>query len=254
MTKETSPPRNHRRRNSPEQIQLPPPMPPRPIMLATPSQGYPFPVMGGTPREEEAPRIPQKKVSVQLPTPSHRRRKAAPEGDGWDTPGSSAANSRTGTPADDSRPFAMTRMSSTFSSSSSDATPSSSSCETPDDEAGSSSSSDVEDDDENDYREVAAAKAARRLRKQLEPARPTTPAEMVHARTKHAGSTPGAPPPAPFYHPDFDHPPDTLLDREDVRTQEDERSPESSETSSPAKEAKVNPLSNVIEGMSLSRA
>lgn len=149
----------------------------------------------------------------------------------------------------------MTRMSSTFSSSSSDATPSSSSCETPDDEAGSSSSaSDVDDDDENDYREMAAGKAARRLRKQLEPARPTTPAEMVHARTKHAGSTPGAPPPAPFYHPDFDHPPDTLLDREDVRSQEEERSPASSETSSPAKEAKVNPLSSAVEGMSLSHA
>lgn len=259
MTDETSPPRNHRRTNSPQQIKLPPPMPPRPTMLATPSQGYPFPVMGGTPREEEEPRIPQKKVSVQLPTPSHRRRKAAPEGDGWDTPGSSAANSRTSTPAEDSRPFAMTRMSSTFSSSSSDATPSSSSCETPDDEAGSSSSSaDVEDDDGNDYREMAAAKAARRLRKQLEPARPTTPAEMVHARTKHAGSTPGAPPPAPFYHPDFDHPPDTLLDREDVRAQEEGRSPGSATsspaTSSPAKEAKVNPLSSAVEGMSLSHA
>ncbi|GAA5862597.1 hypothetical protein JCM3774_001073 [Rhodotorula dairenensis] len=267
MPEEHSPPRNHRRTNSPQPKQLPLPMPPRPIMLARPSQGYPFPVMSPpTPHDEQVP-PPQKKVTVQLPTPSRRHRKAAQENDGWDTPPSSAPNSRASTPAgDSSRPFAMTRMSSTFSSGSSDATPSSSSCETPDDE-GASSSSDAEDDhddqadgpgsDEGAYREQAAAKATRRLRKQLKQAGPPTPADMVYARTKHAGSTPGAPPPAPFYHPDFDHPSDTLLDREDVRTQDEAgetRSSPGSGRSSPRTGVAANPLSNRIESMSLSQA
>lgn len=275
MTDEHSPPRNHRRTNSPQQNNpLPPPMPPRPIMLARPSQGYPFPVMSPSTPHDEQVLPPQKKVSVQLPTPSqHRRRKAAQQNDGWDTPPSSAPNSRVSTPSasgggDPSRPFAMTRMSSTFSSGSSDATPSSSSCETPDDE-GASSSSDVggEDDDADDdaeqkyragdsdgpYREQAAAKATRRLRKQLKQSGPPTPADMVHARTKHAGSTPGAPPPAPFYHPDFDHPSDTLLDREDVRTHDEDEEAHSGR-SSPRKEMTANPLSNRIGGMSLSQA
>ncbi|GAA5976430.1 hypothetical protein JCM10908_005498 [Rhodotorula pacifica] len=263
MAQDPSPPRNHRRTNSPKQIQLPPTMPPRPVMLATPSQGYPFPVMPsqpGTPREAFPPSSSQhKKVSVQVPTPSqqqHRRKKVAPEGDGWDTPLSSAPSSRTQTPAGDSRPNGMTRMSSTFSSSSSEATPSSSSCETPDDSSSSDPDDGAENDDDcdeeqerNDYREKAARKAASRLRKQLASSRPTTPAEMVYARTKHAGVTPGAPPPAPFYHPDFDHPSDTLLDRQDVRIQDETYSPKPS----PRREAKVNPLAAGLAGMSVSR-
>lgn len=245
-------PRNHYRTSSPPNAKPPAPAPPprRPIMLATPSQGYPFPVMTVSESQESAEPAVQarKKVTVQVPAAQQQPR--SKEGDGWDTP--------------DQRPSGMTRVSSTFSSGSSDGTPSTSSCETPDDEDdldgdGVGTAADDEsieealegDQDERPHGRAdelggKAVRAPKRVH--IKQSRPTTPAEMVFARTKHAGTTPGAPPPAPFYHPDFDHPSDSLLDRDDVR--DGSESPEAADASSPRR-ISSNRLSNRVSGLTL---
>ncbi|GAA6018483.1 hypothetical protein JCM8202_001394 [Rhodotorula sphaerocarpa] len=257
MSKESSPPRNHHRTSSPPNAAhlLPPPVPRRPTMLARPSQGYPFPVMQYGP-----PAPPAKKVTMAMPAPQHRR-KIVRQDDGWDTPtsdrGSRSPDEEEVEAEAEKRPAGLQRGASSFSTSSDEATPSSSSCDTPDDDEVASTDNDepraelVEGPDGQGRRGNLAVKAAtRRLKKQLQPSRPTTPVEIVHARTKHAGSTPGGPPPAPFYHPDYPHAPDSLLDQQDVRSRESQSPPQ--DTAEQANGARANPLSKRVSGMTLS--
>lgn len=259
MSKESSPPRNHHRTSSPPNAAHlpPPPVPRRPTMLARPSQGYPFPVMQYGP-----PAPPAKTVTMAMPAPQHRR-KIVRQDDGWDTP-TSDRGSRSPDEEEveaeaeaERRPAGPQRGASSFSTSSDEATPSSSSCDTPDDEVAStdndepSAELDESPDGQGRRGNLAVKAATRRLKKQLQPSRPTTPVEIVHARTKHAGSTPGGPPPAPFYHPDYPHAPDSLLDQQDVRSRESQ-SPPQEDTAEQANGARANPLSKRVSGMTLS--
>ncbi|BGP38501.1 hypothetical protein JCM10450v2_002449 [Rhodotorula kratochvilovae] len=229
---------------------LRPQRPPKPVRLATPSSGYPFPLMVTTPKEEVVPTLEPYRDARRPDAP---QRKATPQGDGWDTPSSTAALSRASSAASRHSSNAPQRLAplpgltSAFSDCSSSA--SSSSCSTPLDSApGSNAVSpfvlDVDDANPKVMRSPLAA--------------PTTPAEVAHSRTKHAGSTPGAPPPAPLMHP---HPPvaQQVLDLEDVRSNaSSSSSPGGSQASSraaspdrtPRKDR--NPLVQGLGGLSMS--
>ncbi|GJN87294.1 hypothetical protein Rhopal_000242-T1 [Rhodotorula paludigena] len=276
-----SPQRNHHRSSSPSRAaaadqqpsqsrapppaHLPPPAvkalrpqrPAAPVRLATPRSGYPFPVMvshGGTPQEEIEPTLEPYK---DAPRPQPPSRKHTKQGDGWDTPGSSSgglsrASSLTSNTS--SRGIGnklghlpLSRLTSAFSDASSSPSPvSSSSCSTPDDNESVSSPFVSEED-------MKAARAASGLPGAASAV--TTPADIARSRLKHAGSTPGAPPPAPLVHTtvaDGTH--HLLVDREDVR-QGSYSSSTSSRGSSPgASERKQlrNPLAQGLAGLSVS--
>ncbi|GAA6000184.1 hypothetical protein JCM10207_007894 [Rhodosporidiobolus poonsookiae] len=168
----------------------PPQRPPRPVALARPSQGYPFPLMLSRQNTPQTGLVPTSKTigngrsmsgssrAVSAQSVAQRRLHRQGKGeDGWDTP-VTPASVLTGESED------PPNLSSAFSDSSAPTTPSSPSCSTPSDvcagAADLSSSS-------------ASAKASPAL------AAPTaTPADIALSRKKHAGSTPGAPPPAPL--------------------------------------------------------
>ncbi|GEM07015.1 proteophosphoglycan ppg4 [Rhodotorula toruloides] len=182
--------RNHQRtcQRAPPPAHLPPVVQePKPVRLASPGMGYPFPLMlsrANTPREEI------------LASPY--------KGDGWDTPASSSRASSFAT---------SSRRPSTFTSTFSD-----SSCSTRSSSDALSSADDVSSAS-SPFSERADVNASAGG-----PVPPTTPAEHAHSRVKHAGSTPGAPPPNPLV--TLERPPE-MLDLDDIR----EASPNSARTS-----------------------
>ncbi|BGP30516.1 hypothetical protein JCM10296v2_002271 [Rhodotorula toruloides] len=244
MTLSSSPPqRNHQRTNqrAPPPAHLPPAVhEPKPVKLATPGMGYPFPLMlsrANTPREE----ILASPYKVQQRPPSPRR-KVTPQGDGWDTPASSSRASS----------FAMSsRRPSTLTSTFSDSSCSTVSSTTSD--ALTSSGDDVSSASSPfpERADVNTSCASDNNGPIVPP--PTTPAEHAHSRIKHAGSTPGAPPPNPLV--TLDKPPE-MLDLDDIR----EASP--SAASSPSHDRmgsstdderkKRNPLAGGLAGLSMS--
>ncbi|GAA6052722.1 hypothetical protein JCM3770_007193 [Rhodotorula araucariae] len=260
-----SPPRNHRRtcdssraieqhkasvlRAQPADADRPQ-RPPKPVRLATPSSGYPFPLMVTTPKDEVVPTLEPYRDARRPEAP---QRRATPQGDGWDTPSSQASLSRASSAASRRSADAPQRLAplpaltSAFSDCSSSA--SSSSCSTPLDSAASGMSSPFALDEAGDLTARSPLAA------------PTTPAEVAHSRTKHAGSTPGAPPPAPLMCP---HPPvaQQVFDLQDVRSNASS-SPSSSSASTPASSPDPsaatgtmrkdrNPLVQGLSGLSMS--
>ncbi|EMS26061.1 hypothetical protein NBRC10512_002012 [Rhodotorula toruloides] len=243
MTSSSSPPqqtqqqRNHQRTNqrAPPPARLPPAVhEPKPVRLATPGMGYPFPLMlsrANTPREE----ILASPYKVQQRPPSPRR-KVTPQGDGWDTPANSSRASS----------FAMSsRRPSTLTSTFSDSSCSTMSSTTsdalssPGDDVSSASSPFSERADVN----TSCASDT------VPP--PTTPAEHARSRIKHAGSTPGAPPPNPLV--TLDIKPPEMLDLDDIR----ESAPSSPShdriaSSTDDERKKRNPLTGGLAGLSMS--
>ncbi|TNY18882.1 hypothetical protein DMC30DRAFT_401913 [Rhodotorula diobovata] len=222
---------------------------PKPVRLATPSSGYPFPVMVTTPQDEIVePTLEPYRNAPRQKAPSRR---GTPEGDGWDTPTSSLSRASSmqskRSSAAPSRLAPLPGLTSAFSDSSSSA--SSSACSTPSDSVAASSASSpfaMPDEEVDDDEEGAHAQA------------PTTPAEVTRSRVKHAGSTPGAPPPAPLMaaqQPVGQQ----LLDLQDVRrnsTPSPKGSPRhspdpSAATGSPRKD-RGNPLCAGVAGLSMS--
>ncbi|BGP01184.1 Proteophosphoglycan ppg4 [Rhodotorula toruloides ATCC 204091] len=209
MTSSSSPPqqqqRNHQRTNqrAPPPNHLPPAVhEPKPVKLATPGMGYPFPLMlsrANTPREE----ILASPYKVQQRPPSPRR-KVTPQGDGWDTPANSSRASS----------FAMSsRRPSTLTSTFSDSSCSTVSSTTSD--ALSSSGDDVSSASSpfSERADVNTSCASDTNNGPIVPP-PTTPAEHARSRIKHAGSTPGAPPPNPLV--TLEKAPE-MLDLDDIR-------------------------------------
>ncbi|BGP14456.1 hypothetical protein JCM10213_004578 [Rhodosporidiobolus nylandii] len=185
--------RNHQRTSSPSSSTAAAP-PPRPVPLARPSQGYPFPLMLSR-RNTPEPRAQRRRTPAEddgkskQPLPAlPQRRKTPAVDDGWSTPAPSRPASTASTPAlQMSKAGDVPHPSSTFSDSTESS--SSSTCRTPDDDAGlshSTSSLSLHDPTSGS----APANPPSRP--------PVTPAEHAHSRTKHAGSTPGAVPPLPL--------------------------------------------------------
>ncbi|GAA5855978.1 hypothetical protein JCM8547_000438 [Rhodosporidiobolus lusitaniae] len=171
----------------------PPPRPPRP--LARPSQGYPFPLMlsrqnTGVNANARPSRLPSANTVAQ--------RAMANANDGWGTPSSSTASSPvTGGEA----PSSSSAPSSAFSDSSSIVSTSSNSSagpSTPLDEPADGVGVSPSDDLEPGARRLSIEKPSPPAHIDVANPLSRTPAAVAHARSKHAGSTPGAPPPAPL--------------------------------------------------------
>ncbi|GAA5911792.1 hypothetical protein JCM6882_003356 [Rhodosporidiobolus microsporus] len=218
-------PRNHHRTASPSRADAAPPpsssqpsssssskptappqRPPRPQRLATPNTGYPFPLMlsrQNTPLPSPHPsRVPSENTLA--------RRALMNSNDGWGTPASSSASAAPSS-SEDSAPG----LSSAFSDSGSS---SSSPCSTPTDDVASPAASPLS------FGGGGSAPAKSPLNA---PAHvPPTPDDVAHSRSKHAGSTPGAPPPAPLINLQAAHPAkrtasERLVDLHDVKEDED---------------------------------
>ncbi|GAA5851446.1 hypothetical protein JCM9279_001070 [Rhodotorula babjevae] len=257
-----SPPRNHVRRNdslraieqhaaSVRRVQeaaaaaaestAPPPARPKPVRLATPSSGYPFPVMVTTPQDEVVePTLEPYRNAPRQKAPS---RKGTPEGDGWDTPASSLSRASSmaskRSSAAPSRLAPLPGLTSTFSDSSTSSS-SSSACSTPSDTNLESSAS-------SPFVVPVPQHQA-----------PPTPAEVTRSRIKHAGSTPGAPPPAPLMQA-TQPVGQQLFDLADVRLNavpsprnSPRHSPDPSASSGSLLKKDANPLSSGVAGLSMS--
>lgn len=263
-----SPPRNHVRRNdslraieqhaasvrrvqeaaAAESAAAQPPARPKPVRLATPSSGYPFPVMVTTPQDELVePTLEPYRNAPRQKAPS---RKGTPEGDGWDTPASSLSRASSlaskRSSAAPSRLAPLPGLTSTFSDSSTSSS-SSSACSTPSDTNLESSAS-----------SPFAVPASPPPQQQLQQQAPPTPAEVTRSRIKHAGSTPGAPPPAPLMQA-TQPVGQQLFDLEDVRLNavpsprnSPRHSPDPSAASGSLLKKDANPLSSGIAGLSMS--
>ncbi|GAA5943125.1 hypothetical protein JCM3775_000654 [Rhodotorula graminis] len=263
-----SPPRNHVRRNdslraieqhaasvrrvqeaaaaaaAAQQDPAAQPARPKPVRLATPSSGYPFPVMVTTPRDEvvEPTLEPYRSAPRQKP-PS---RKGTPEGDGWDTPASSLSRASSmaskRSSAAPSRLAPLPGLTSTFSDSSLSSS-SSSACSTPSDTNLESSAS-------SPFAVPHSPPPPQQA--------PPTPAEVTRSRLKHAGSTPGAPPPAPLMQA-TQPVGQQLFDLQDVRLNavpsprnSPRHSPDPSAASGSRLKKDLNPLSSGVAGLSMS--
>ncbi|GAA5893026.1 hypothetical protein JCM8208_004157 [Rhodotorula glutinis] len=256
-----SPPRNHVRRNdslraieqhaasvrrvqqaaAAESAAAQQPARPKPVRLATPSSGYPFPVMVTTPQDEVVePTLEPYRNAPRQKAPS---RKGTPEGDGWDTPASSLSRASSmaskRSSAAPSRLAPLPGLTSTFSDSSTSSS-SSSACSTPSDTNLESSAS-------SPFAVPPPQQQA-----------PPTPAEVTRSRIKHAGSTPGAPPPAPLMQA-TQPVGQQLFDLEDVRLNavpsprnSPRQSPDPSASSGSLLKKDANPLSSGIAGLSMS--
>ncbi|GAA6028117.1 hypothetical protein JCM8097_001878 [Rhodosporidiobolus ruineniae] len=252
----------------------PPQRPPRPVRLATPSQGYPFPWVLS---RQNTPAV---KPTGRLPSANTLSRRAlANANDGWNTPASLTGDSpavpsseRTDSSAASSTAPGLTSAFSDESSSNS-----SSACSTPADDdvdaalSHSTASSLSFGDSLNPEADEQAHLAAVEDKKSPLP----TPAEDVHSRRRHAGSTPGAPPPARLVRlasgvanehasiPEDDEPssssneqPHPRLDKLDLAELEDEEAektpPSLKPTPPPPRGTGMakNPLAGGIKGMS----
>ncbi|GAA5821431.1 hypothetical protein JCM11251_004621 [Rhodosporidiobolus azoricus] len=258
---EAAPPQSTHKRKFSGLTMPPPQRPARPVRLATPGTGYPFPVMlsrqnslasnksgsGGGGGGGGGP------PARQLSEKTLARRAVMNANDGWGTPASSGATS-----SEDSAPG----LSSAFSDSDRS---SSSSCSTPVDDDGSA----VTHSPTFPFGGDSGSRGKSPLSAPHFP--PRTPDEVAHSRAKHAGSTPGAPPPAPLVKLEGAQPSTSSTDLHDVKKgsegaevngaswDEIERAEEEAEKTPPSlaptpPPPKANPLTKGFAGLRMSES